>query len=226
MKIFLIRHGEQKYPRDEQGKKIVSTLDAPLVELGKTQIRQLGRQLAKEGQVLDAIYTSPVLRARQSTEVLARELEVSDTYVVDDLKEGFPNSAEGKTYEELEVIGGDIYAHPFSPDQEILSHLVERTRNAVNFILSDARRRGFNSVGIVGHGDPLCALEWSLKHPDNPASYDKMKEFYYPQKGQALEYTITDDEPFGLVGEGRIITTEAAKQTIEGFRNSTQKEAE
>lgn len=222
MKVFLIRHGEQEYPHDEQGRKVVSPLDAPLVELGREQIRELGEKLSEEGQTLDAIYTSPVLRARQSTEVLAGELEVSDIYVVDGLKEGYPNSAEGKTYDELEAIGGDIYAHPFSPDQESLNHLVARTRSVVNFILSDARQRGFNSVGIVGHGDPLCALDWSLKHPDNPASYGDMKESYYPQKGQALQYTITDDEPFKLAGEGRIITTEAAISTMEGFRNSNK----
>lgn len=34
MKIFLIRHGEQEYPVDAQVRKIVSSPDAPLVELG------------------------------------------------------------------------------------------------------------------------------------------------------------------------------------------------
>jgi len=226
MKIFLIRHGEQEYPYDEQGKKLVCGFDAPLVELGREQIREVGGKLTEERQTLDAIYTSPILRARQSTEVLAQELEMANTYVVDDLQENFPNSAEGHTYEELEAIGGDIYDHPFSSNQESLNHLVERTRDAIKFILSDAKQRGFRSVGIVGHGDPLCAFDWSLKHEDNPTSYSEMKDAYYPQKGQALEYTISDDEPFKLIGEGRLITTEAAKSSIETFRNSSQKEAE
>lgn len=226
MKIFLIRHGEQEYPHDDQRRKIVSTLDAPLVELGRKQIREVGDKLVEEGISLDAIYTSPILRARQSTEVLTEELGITNTYVVDDLQEGFPNSAEGHTYEELEAIGGDVYAHPFNPDQETLSHLVDRTRDAAKFILSDAKQRGFNFIGIVGHGDPLCALDWSLKHIDSPASYGEMKKSYYPQKGQYLEYTVSDDEPFILTSEGRIITTEASKQTIEGFRNATQKEVE
>lgn len=224
MKIFLIRHGEQEYPHDEQGRKIVSTLDAPLVELGREQIRELGGRLAEEGQTLDALYTSPILRARQSAEVLANELEIPNTYVVNGLEENSPNSAEGKTYEELEAIGGDIYAHPFSPDQESLDHLVERERAALEFILSDAREKGYNSVAILGHGDPICALDWSLKHTDNPTSYGEMRDSYYPQKAQALEYTLDPD--LKLEGEGRIITTEAAKQTIESFRNSGQTEAE
>lgn len=218
MKIFLIRHGEQEYPHDKQGRKLVSSPNAPLVELGKIQLKELGKKLAAEGQTLDALYTSPILRAQQSSEVLSKTLSIPNTFVIDGLKENSPNSAEGKTYEELEAIGGDIYAHPFSQDQESLSHLVERTRDVIKLILSDAEQRGFSSVGIVGHGDPLCALDWSLKHTDLPTTYAEMRDSYYPQKGQALEYTI--DSNLMLEGEGRLITTEAAKQTIEGFRNS------
>ena len=66
MKTFLIRHGEQEYPYDEQGRKIVSGPNAPLVELGRKQLHQLGEKIAEEGQSLDALYVSPYLRAQQS----------------------------------------------------------------------------------------------------------------------------------------------------------------
>ncbi len=226
MKIFLIRHGEQLYPKDEQGRKLVSSPDAPLVELGRTQLRELGARLGEQGEILDALYVSPVLRARQSAEELAVAAVISaaNIHVIDELKETFPNSAEGKTYDDLAKIGGDIYAYPFSKNQESLDHLIEREKRAKEFILSDARKRGYKSVGIVGHGDPLCAWDWSLKHTDLPISYGEMRDSYYPQKGQALVYII--DANLQVVGEGRIVTTEAAKQTIEGFRNPAQKEAE
>lgn len=218
MKVLSIRHGEQLYPFNKQGKKLVCGVNAPLVDLGRQQMRQLRQEQDRQGIILDAIYRSPLLRAEQSADELigGRSIPV---YVVDNLKEVFPNSAEGHTYDELEERGGDIYAHPFSPDQETLDHLNERQRAAVESILSDAREKDYTSIGIVGHGDPLCALDWSLKHTDNPTSYGEMKESYYPQKGQALEYTVSDNEPFELTNEGRIITTEAAKQTLEGFRN-------
>lgn len=224
MKIFLIRHGEQEYPVDAQGKKLVSSPDAPLVELGKIQMRELGRQLLDEGQTLDALYTSPLLRAEQSAKILADELSIPQTHIIDGLKEVFPLSAEGKTYEELEKIGGDIYGHPFNENQETLDHLVDRSRTAIEFILADAKKRGYESVGIVGHGDPLCALDWSIRHEGYPSSYAEMKKEFYPQKGQAHEYTIDSD--LRIIGEGRIITTEAAKQTFESFRNSSRQKAE
>lgn len=223
MKIFLIRHGEQEYPYDEQGRKIVSSPSAPLVELGSRQMRELREKLAAEGITLDALYTSPLLRAQQSSEILAEGQSIPIN-VIDGLKEVNPLSAEGKTYEELGGRGGDIYAYPFSENQETLDHLVDRSRTAIKLILADAKERGYESVGIVGHGDPLCALDWSLKHAYNPSFYPEMRDSYYPQKGQALEYIINSDSK--LESEGKIYTTEAANQTIEEFRNSTGKEAE
>lgn len=223
MKIFSIRHGEQKYPYNEQGKKMVSGLDAPLVDLGKQQMRKLRQELDRQDIILDSIYRSPLLRAQQSADELAGEDPIA-IYEVDGLKEGFPNSGEGHTYEELEAIGGDIYAHPFNPDQETLDHLVQRSRKAIEFILRDAKKHGYNTIAIVGHGDPLCALDWSIKHTGIPTSYPEMRDSYYPQKGQAKEYIFTDN--LTLEGEGRIITTEAAKATVEAFRHPSGKEVE
>lgn len=224
MKVFLIRHGEQLYSYNDQGRKLVSSPDSPLVDLGKKQLEQLGKKMVQEGIALDALYVSPVLRAQQSAESLRGVLPVANNFTVDGLKETFPNSAEGKTYDELEAMGGDIYAHPFSADQESLDHLIGRTREAMEFILADARERGYGFVGIVGHGDPLCALQWTMKNEGFPAFYDEMKKGFYPQKGQAYEYSFSDEEPFRLTGEGRIITTEAAISTMEGFRGSNSKE--
>lgn len=217
MKVFSIRHGEQKYPYNENGQKLVCGPDAPLVDLGRQQMRELREGLDREEVSLDAIYRSPLLRAEQAADELAGERPIP-IHVVDELKEVFPNSAEDKTYDELEERGGDIYAHPFSPDQETLDHLVQRSREAKEFILRDAREHGYTTIAIVGHGDPLCALDWSIKHTDSPTFYAEMRDSYYPQKAQALEYNFNSN--LELEGEGRIITTTAAAQTIEGFRNS------
>ncbi len=81
-----------------------------------------------------------------------------------------------------------------------------------------------NQLALLVMEIPLCALDWSLKHKNLPTSYAEMRDSFYPQKGQAVEYTV--DPNLKLEGKGRIITTEAAKQTIEGFRNSSQKESE
>ncbi|OGE32338.1 hypothetical protein A3D83_03530 [Candidatus Daviesbacteria bacterium RIFCSPHIGHO2_02_FULL_41_10] len=222
MKVFSIRHGEQLFPHNNEGKKLICGVDASLVELGKQQMQELGREFIRNGIVLDAIYRSPLLRAAESANELADGQTVQQ-YVIEDLKETFPNSGEGHSYDELEERGGDIYAHPFSPDQETLDHLVKRSREAARRILADAKEYGFESIAIIGHGDPLCALDWVLRHEGQPASYAAMRDSYYPQKAQAKEYHLNSD--LVLESEGRIITTEAATQSIEGFRNVGNTEA-
>lgn len=223
MKIFLIRHGEQEYPYNERGEKMVSGNDAPLIELGKEQLRQLGGELLKEGQTLNVLYISPLLRAQQSAIVLADAMNITNEHLntIYDLREVDPCSAIGFTYKELEARDkGDIYAHPFGEDQESLNHLVERGRKAMREILEDVNKHGFEFVGVVGHGDALCALDWGLKNEGFPLSYAEMKSNFYPQKGEALMYTLGPD--LRIIGEGRIITTESAVQTKEGFRSSNK----
>ncbi len=220
MEILLIRHAEQLYPYNEQGKKMVSGVDAPLVELGRQQMRELREELKRQGRILNAVYRSPLLRARQSADELVGNSDVP-IYEVDNLKEGYPNSAEGHAYDELEERGGDIYAHSFG-EQESLDHLVERSRQAVKEILENANNHGFESIAIVGHGDPLCALQWGLHNEGLPTSYAEMKKDFYPQKGKAYLYPVSQQEPFRVTGEGRIFTTKAANETIEGLRSANK----
>lgn len=217
MKLFAIRHGDIKYPYDKKGRKLVHGPNVPLSNLGKAQIHELGRRLTKEGIVLDAVYTSPYLRAEQTAKILSEELPGINKYTIDGLKDVFPCSAEGKTWEDLEEIGRDIYAHPFSENQETLKHLVNRARSTIEFILSDAKQQGYDSVAIVSHGDTLSAIDWTLRHPVNPASYLEMKDASFLQKAQAFEYPL--DDKLRLSGEGKLITVKQVKQSIEGFRN-------
>lgn len=110
MKIFLIRHGEQLYPYNDQGKKMVSDSNAPLVELGRKQIQQIGEKLIKEGQIIEAVYGSPILRTKQSMQKLVDIMRIPYKQEVDELREVDPCSGIGVTYEELEERAGDIYA--------------------------------------------------------------------------------------------------------------------
>lgn len=221
MKIFLIRHGTQIYPHDEIGRKLVSGTTAPLAEIGKLQITKLGQELRREGSYLDALYTSPVLRAQQTSGILSAELSIPNTYIVDDLKEIFPNSAEGKAYEELRKIRGDVFTHPFGPDQESLDHLIRRTREAIEYILQDAKQRGHSLLGIVSHGDPLSAMDWSINNTRAPEDHDEMQDAFYLQQAEACEYV---DPNLGVKNEGRIIRVEEVDLSEEGFRDSRRKE--
>lgn len=71
--VYLIRHGiaadRQLYDRDS---------DRPLTETGDRKTRQLARRWQEMGLKCDRLLTSPLLRARQTAEIL-REARISDT---------------------------------------------------------------------------------------------------------------------------------------------------
>lgn len=218
MKLYIIRHGEYVYKHNKQGRKLVHLPDSPLSPLGELQMRRLSEELKRQGITINAFYTSPYPRAKQSADVLAKELKVSNIFEIERLKDLYPNSADGRLYAELEAVGGDIFAHPLGGrPQETLEHLVERARSTIQSIIAEAVTRNYTSIGLVSHGDTLSALDWVLKHSDNPAFYAQMRDAFYLQKAEACEYTL--DEQLRLIGEGRIITTGAVKESVEGFRD-------
>jgi len=71
--VYLIRHGiaadRQLYDRDS---------DRPLTEKGDRKTRQLARRWQEIGLKCDRVLTSPLVRARQTAEIL-REARISDT---------------------------------------------------------------------------------------------------------------------------------------------------
>lgn len=205
MKILLIRHTEQEYPCNYEGKQLVATAETPLSQTGEKQAYLLADELSKLELVPDAIFFSPYLRTLQTAKILKESLGVLNFETVNDLREVDPNESEGHTLEELEAIGSDVYAHPFGPNQETLEHLVARQAKAFGKIYETAQRRGFKTIGIVSHGDPLAAMYWAIRNGEVPESYAEMKKDYYPKKGEALEFTY---ENGAIQGEIKRVTAE------------------
>lgn len=67
MRLILVRHGESEWNRIG---RYQGQMDAPLSELGLRQAEALAERLRREQ--IDAIYTSPLQRARRTAEAIAR----------------------------------------------------------------------------------------------------------------------------------------------------------
>ncbi len=217
MKLFTIRHGAYEDKFDSQGRKLIHTPDSALDTLGRLQTYQLCKIFKIRGITFDAIYTSPYRRAKEMAGLAARSLNIHKVSEIDGLKDVFPNSANGKPWEDLEKIGGDIYAYPLDDDpQESLNQLVDRSRRTIRDIIAEVREKNFQSIAYVSHGDTISAIDWALRNSENPTFYGEMKRAFYLQKAEAFGYTL--DASMRLSAEGKIITLEAAKESIEGFR--------
>jgi len=87
MKIFLIRHGDKQH--------VDSTIsldkrNVPLSLLGIKQIKLLGQYLSQnypQFNNLNLIYSSPIARAVQTTEILKNILKIKEIKLVDTLEE-------------------------------------------------------------------------------------------------------------------------------------------
>lgn len=67
-KVLLIRHGETDFNREHRLQGLMAT---PLNERGREQAAAVARYL--QGLLIDALYTSPVLRAQETAEIIGKQ---------------------------------------------------------------------------------------------------------------------------------------------------------
>ena len=104
MRIFLARHGETDWNVE---RRIQGTTDIPLNENGMRQAHSLGSYLDRlfhaEGGSLSYIFTSPLIRAKETAEIVGRRLDV-EVEAVPGLEEMNFGICEGKTWVEAKSL--------------------------------------------------------------------------------------------------------------------------
>ncbi len=68
-RFYFVRHGESV--GNTKG-KMQGHLDSPLTETGRAQARRTGRWFADNGITVDRVFTSPLLRATETADIIAR----------------------------------------------------------------------------------------------------------------------------------------------------------
>src|ERR1700694_2322478 len=82
MRIYLIRHAiAEEAPK---GSRFADPLRA-LSAKGRRRFRRSARRFAELGEAVDAILTSPALRAVQTAEILAAALHSDEVQILDEL---------------------------------------------------------------------------------------------------------------------------------------------
>jgi 2,3-bisphosphoglycerate-dependent phosphoglycerate mutase len=136
--LLLVRHGETDW--NAVG-RLQGHTDRPLTEFGRRQARQLAAELEDEG--LEAIYSSDLVRARETAEIVSTRLGL--TVVLDpDLREKDWGTWEGLSAVErdrVEFVGESTAAHR------------DRILRALRRI-SD-RHRGNVRILVVTHGGSM-----------------------------------------------------------------------
>ena len=138
--IILVRHGRTPWNKD---KIFRGTYDIPHDEVGQEEARLTGEWL--KGETIHAAYCSPLSRARDTAEAIARHhgLQVRDLPGLIDLNYG---DWQGMPLAEVKVKYADLYRQWESaphtvrfPNGETLEEVRDRTLAAVNEVLERHR---------------------------------------------------------------------------------------
>lgn len=168
MRIYLIRHGESV---DDIEDCYGGIADFELTDRGREQARVVGSGLADRD--IQAIYSSPLARARESAELIAGVLTGNiPVFVVDELQERNTYGVlSGVNKDKAKKIFGSVlarltekpgYSHETPIGGEDYAAFVLRVRRAFEYVVRDAQGAGRTRIAIVTHGKFSHALFQSV----------------------------------------------------------------
>lgn len=148
--IYLVRHGEVKNPK----KIFYGRLPFhPLSEEGRSQIKKTAEYLLDEQ--IDILYSSPLLRARQSAEILKRQLGLKKVHFTRMILE-VDSPLQGRPESVLESINFDFYdAVDNGAVGETLEKLLARMEKFIKKIIKKYQGK---KITVVTHGDPIMVV--------------------------------------------------------------------
>lgn len=144
MELYLFRHGETEWTL---AGRHTGWTDLPLTENGKIQAQFLGERL--KSLALDAVYSSPLIRARQTALIAGFQ-----PFLDPDLREWNYGDYEGKTHSEIQMIqqGWNLFQQGV-PNGESPQEIGRR----VDRFLEKVAASSLEKVGVFSHGH-LCRV--------------------------------------------------------------------
>jgi len=165
--LLLVRHGQSEA---NLAGLLLGRLDSPLTEVGRHQAKLLGEVFAARPTVLHRLVTSPLLRARQTSDAIAEALagggragERVEATVDERFVELDYGELDGRAPGDLEAGLWDGWRSDPSwrpPGGETLEEVSARVATACAELASEAAN---HDVVIVSHVSPIkAAVSWAL----------------------------------------------------------------
>jgi probable phosphoglycerate mutase len=192
--IYMVRHAHVHNPQDVLYGRLPSF---HLSELGFRQARQLAEFLG--GRTIEAIYSSPLLRARQTAAVISRSLPQIPVHRSSLLLEVL-TSYQGQPNSILQP-GFTFYEPRMGEMDEGMTDVYNRVSR---FLRGVVRRHAGQAVVAVSHGDPIAIMRLGLmEQPFTPVA---LHSTVYPARASINLVTLTaDHDPvltyFNISGE-------------------------
>ena len=171
--LLLVRHAETD---DNVNFRLAGWTDTDLSPRGESQVELLADHFNRQHGHVDALYSSPLIRARRTAEAIGA-LTGHVPHLLDDLREMYFGELDGRPFEELR----EAYAHLLEADEnteiddfvwpsgESRSGFTARVLRVINWI---AARHPDRPVGIVTHGGVIATL-LTILHGESAARWRK-----------------------------------------------------
>jgi len=164
--LLLVRHGETDWNRE---RRFQGHADPPLNDTGRGQAHALAAELA--GESIELVYTSDLVRARETAEIVAARLG-ANVVALRDLREIDVGEWQGLTWPEIEERHPDgaqawhETGHGWESG-ETQDELAERVVAAVRRIVA---QHPSQRILVVGHGGTIRAIRAFIEGVSVPES--------------------------------------------------------
>lgn len=179
VRIFFVRHGEVHNP----GAIFYGRLPRfRLSDEGRAQAAAAARDLAAEP--LAAVYTSPLLRARQTGAIIAGAHAGVPIRRAADILE-IRSRRQGELVAGLDADRWNFYEPPKYADDETIAEIAARIERFGALML---RRHPGRAVAAVTHGDVVAIAR--ARFAGMPLALDSIRGAYYPATASILRVTL------------------------------------
>lgn len=154
LKIYLVRHGQDM---DNAAGILNGRRDEPLSSKGIKQANEVAERIKETGIHFDCVYSSPLMRAYKTAEIITNVLKINKPQILENLTErdfGIMTGKKQNTIKDFcspDIIQTDTIYYFLNPEgAETFPQLVERAKTVLNNI-KEKHKDG--NVLLVTHGD-------------------------------------------------------------------------
>ena len=154
MNIYIVRHGQD----EDNAEGLLNGLrDRPLTAIGLSQANEAAKNILATGVVFDAVYTSPLIRAKKTAQIISAVLGLGEPTVLNDLVERDFGVMTGVPQAEIlercspDVLQSSTVNYFLSPENgETFPQVIERSQRLLTQLAADHENK---NVLLVTHSD-------------------------------------------------------------------------
>lgn len=173
-RYFIMRHGKANSNHDGFVSSWPEKIKVFLTDEGKKQVEKSVSNLVKKIKKIDLIFSSDLLRTKETARIAAKILFASDKKkIIFDkrLREIDVGVFNGKKIEEYEKFFKS-FVEKFHKAPEKGETLKDVQKRMFNFLSEIDKKYQNKNILIISHGDPLRVLEWFTKYSSNTISQE------------------------------------------------------